>query len=551
MLPRCERRISSPIESIGVPTESISVTRKFRIWRLRSVFDGGIVAGALRAAVPARVVVGSVAVLLAVGLVVLAVVGDQVFEREAVVAGDEVDALLGLSLLVPVEVGAAEQPGRHLRYRAAVALPEAADVVAEAAVPLLPGVSDEASHLVEPRGVPRLGDQLRAREHGIRLDVPQRGWPWHGLSRFVAREDGGEIEAEPVDVHLFHPVAQAVLDQPPHDRVIGVERVSRARVVRIAAPVRLEQVVGVVREPAQAERGSGVIALRSVVEDGVEDHLDARAVERLDHVAELVERPERIAPRAVRVVRCEQCDGGVAPVVGETLGSILRVELEHGQKLHGRDAEIAQVGDLLDEPCVGARLPRGDAGARVPREAAHVELVDHRLPPGALERRVPLPIVVARIGDHALHRRRGVVARSARGLAAVPVGHGDRQGVGVEQKLARVEAQAALGREGTVGSISVELARRDPGHEDVPVVVGAVDGRIQRHDPGRLRRLLPVEEQELHPVRALREHAEVDAPRLDRRAERCAPAAADGGAGHDAPPGAVPSARRSPGPEWA
>ena len=65
------------------------------------------------AAVPASVVVGSVAVVFAVGLVVLLVIGDKIVEREAVVAGYEVDALLGLAFLVPVDLGAAEQAGRQ------------------------------------------------------------------------------------------------------------------------------------------------------------------------------------------------------------------------------------------------------------------------------------------------------------------------------------------------------------------------------------------------------------------------------------------------------
>ena len=72
--------------------------------------DGGIVGRPFDAAIPAEVVVGAVAVVFAVCFVVLAVVRDQIVEREAVVAGDEVDALLGFALLVRVDVGAAGQP---------------------------------------------------------------------------------------------------------------------------------------------------------------------------------------------------------------------------------------------------------------------------------------------------------------------------------------------------------------------------------------------------------------------------------------------------------
>ena len=63
---------------IGTPCESSSVARRFRFCRSRSAMIVGVVGRALGAAVPAVVVVGAVAVLLAVGLVVLLVVADEV-----------------------------------------------------------------------------------------------------------------------------------------------------------------------------------------------------------------------------------------------------------------------------------------------------------------------------------------------------------------------------------------------------------------------------------------------------------------------------------------
>ena len=72
--------------------------------------DLGVVGRPLDAAIPARILVGPVAIVLAVRLVVLAVVRDEVVQREAVVTRDEVDAVLGLAFLVAVDVRAAEQP---------------------------------------------------------------------------------------------------------------------------------------------------------------------------------------------------------------------------------------------------------------------------------------------------------------------------------------------------------------------------------------------------------------------------------------------------------
>src|SRR4030095_2837948 len=122
--------------------------------------DLRVLRGALHAAVPAPVVVGAVAVALAVGLVVLGVGGDEIVPGEAIVTRDEVDARSGLPLLVGVEGRAAHQPVGEPLDGAFLAAEEAPNVVAEPAVPLLPAVSDESAHLVEAGRVPRLGDQL-------------------------------------------------------------------------------------------------------------------------------------------------------------------------------------------------------------------------------------------------------------------------------------------------------------------------------------------------------------------------------------------------------
>ena len=129
------------------------------------------------------------------------------------------------------------------------------------------------------------------------------GWPVG-----VARQDRRQVEPEAVDVHLLDPVAQAVHDHPADDRVVGVERVAAAGVVGVARAAVLEDVVGRVVDAAEAERRPVVVALGGVVEHHVEDHLDARPVQRLDHVAELVHRAERVLARAVRLVRGEERD---------------------------------------------------------------------------------------------------------------------------------------------------------------------------------------------------------------------------------------------------
>ena len=139
LLPCWVRRNSSPPRIIGTPCEIIRVAIRLRTWRPADREDVRVVGRPLDAAVPAPVVVAAVAVPLAVGLVVLLVVGDQVVEREAVVAGDEVDRVERPSALV--EVVAAAEPRGQGRGHARVAAPEAPDVVAVPAIPVRPAPS--------------------------------------------------------------------------------------------------------------------------------------------------------------------------------------------------------------------------------------------------------------------------------------------------------------------------------------------------------------------------------------------------------------------------
>ena len=53
----------------------------------------------------------------------------------------------------------------------------------------------------------------------------------------LAGQRAGQIEAEPVDVHLRDPVAQAVHDELQHARMLHVERVAAAGEVHVVARV--------------------------------------------------------------------------------------------------------------------------------------------------------------------------------------------------------------------------------------------------------------------------------------------------------------------------
>ena len=114
----------------------------------------------------------------------------------------------------------------------------------------------------------------------------------------------------------------------------------------------------------------------------------------------------------------------------------------------------------------------------------------------------------------------GVVAGCAGGLAAVALRNGDGAAVRIEQDFVGIEAQAARGVERPVDAIGIDLAGCDAGHEDVPVVIGAVGYGIERDDARRAARRPRDRTAAARSAQRFGEHAEVDAAVGKGRAQR-------------------------------
>ena len=82
---------------------------------------------------------------------------------------------------------------------------------------------DTACFILDVRMPGRSGLDLRQQ--------PGLGRSEHAVRRLPARR---KVEAKPVDVHVLHPVPQAVEHHAPDDRLVGVERVAGAGVVGVA-----------------------------------------------------------------------------------------------------------------------------------------------------------------------------------------------------------------------------------------------------------------------------------------------------------------------------
>ena len=72
------------------------------------LLDGSIVGSSFGPAVPGQILVEPVAVAFVIRLIVLTVVRDQIAQREAVVAGNKINALFGFPFLVAENVRAAK-----------------------------------------------------------------------------------------------------------------------------------------------------------------------------------------------------------------------------------------------------------------------------------------------------------------------------------------------------------------------------------------------------------------------------------------------------------
>src|SRR5438270_6218048 len=128
---------------------------------------------------------------------------------------------------------------------------EAPYIVAKAAVPFLPTISNEAAHLIKSGSIPSLGNYLCAGEHWIRLDIPKHRRIGHHVAVGIACKNRCEIETETIHVHFLDPIAEAIQHQAADNGMGGIESVSCSAVVSVTRPLMLQNVVGTIVESAE------------------------------------------------------------------------------------------------------------------------------------------------------------------------------------------------------------------------------------------------------------------------------------------------------------
>ena len=133
----------------------------------------------------------------------------------------------------------------------------------------------------------------------------------------VPQQGGSQVETESVDAHLGHPVPQRIQHQPLDPGLAGVQRIPAAGDVVVVAVVFGEPVVAAVVDPAQAQGRALVAALPGVVIDDIQDYLDPGLVQGRDHFLELGHLGANLAVCGVGLMRGEEPQRVVAPVVGQ------------------------------------------------------------------------------------------------------------------------------------------------------------------------------------------------------------------------------------------
>ena len=121
--------------------------------------DGGIVRRAFDPIVPGIILVGSVAVVFAVGVVALLRIRNDIAQREAVMRRDEIDAARRAATRVE-KILRPRNAGRKFGDADIVAAPEAPRAIAEAVVPLSERPRKLAELVASWADVPRLGDEF-------------------------------------------------------------------------------------------------------------------------------------------------------------------------------------------------------------------------------------------------------------------------------------------------------------------------------------------------------------------------------------------------------
>ena len=284
--------------------------------------------------------------------------------------------------LVRIQIRRSDHSLRRLRRHPDIALQIRPERVPVLSVPLCPSAPGrKTSHLVHAARIPGLRDQLHARQQRIPCQTVQKRRVFHRGAVLIAPKDAGQVESESIDMIVDRPVPQALHDQLLDNRMIAVDGVPAAGKI-VVIPIRRQHIVDVVVEPLERYERPIFISLRSMVENHIQNDLDARRMEIADQRPQLVPLVVILLLRAIARIGGKIADSVISPVIDQFLSikvpAVLHlVKLEDRHHLHCRDPEPLQIRNFLPESLKCAW--RRHAGTLSHRETAHMELINHQI----------------------------------------------------------------------------------------------------------------------------------------------------------------------------
>ena len=117
--------------------------------------------------VPRNIIGAPIAIVLAVCLIMLVVVADQILQREAIMSGDKVDARPWLAASATEDVSRCGKTRGEIGEPAPIPFPESPYCIAELVVPFCPARRKPADLIAAPPQIPRFRDHFDGRQHGI------------------------------------------------------------------------------------------------------------------------------------------------------------------------------------------------------------------------------------------------------------------------------------------------------------------------------------------------------------------------------------------------
>jgi hypothetical protein len=276
-------------------------------------------------------------------------------------------------------------------------------------------------------------------------------------------------------------------------------------------------------EATEAQGRPALVSFSRVSEGDVQDDLDSRAMELSNHRLEFV----NLSAGLGRIALFGREEGGsvVAPVIPQQrsrrrIDAADRrfVELLDRQQLDGRDAQLAEIGDLLNQPNIRPGMLDGRRPAD--GEPAQVRFIDNRLVPGPAWPADALPIETSieqecLRGIPTMRFRRGLADRQPgierHSCEAPCVRCADGGRIEIYEKPTTIETMAFGWRPRSVDAVGVGLSPSNAADHDVPDVACPVRVRIERNGRTRGHALCVIEHQELDALRVAAEDRKVNA----------------------------------------